>query len=613
MSPSRSRFSHRPQSGYTLIELLTAIAITAIIFVPLMAWTTLALRQQPVTQEGLLRTAQTGLLGSMFPSDVSVAAQAWVNGMSEPWATDCDGGTAEGGSMQLVMITGGATIQKVVYVVAKSSDDPTQMSIWRRSCGVGADNTVKREHQLFKGVRPGLTSITCKSPSGDTPCREITLNTKPIKNDQALIMSATRRVDASSVPLDALGNPLPVAVITLESRTAMQPVKAVFSADRSTVGLARTIASYSWEFESDVTATDLSKPQVSAQFPELAPGQERREFTVRLTITDDLGATNTAYFKISSSNLDPVAVISSITPNPVAAGQVVTMTALPTGGQPGSYDPDGAIVRFEWALSLPQVDPDIPAEQIWLNGPTVTYTTKTADIGQVDVMLSVTDLQLGQSTAFGSFGVVDPSTDPNPTTTIPTTTVPGALLAVFADSPGANQLTRTFDASASQGVVDGATYAWRFGDGSTGDGVTASREFPNGGTYTVTLTVTNPDGTVSTATRPIQIAGNSPAPINVRHNGTSVLWDPVVGARRYLVDFEFRTPTDCLRSIANQAVGAGPAPSKAIPQSLCSPRLATARARVGTDSGTSVTWSGWIVIPALGTVPPTTTPPEVVK
>lgn len=602
----RTRSGQRTQHGYTLIELLLALSLTAVIFIPLMAWATVAIRQQPVTQDGLLRTAQTGLLGTMFPTDVSVASQAWVNGMSETWAGDCTGGASHGGSMQLVMISGGSTVQKVAYVVAKSSKKPTEVSIWRRTCGIGVDSSLKGEVEVFRGVRPGMTSASCTSPSGDAPCREIKLTATPLGRSQPIVLSATRRVDVSSVPVDALGNPLPVAVITLVSRTAHQPIEAVFSADNSSVGSERTIASYKWEFESDVTASNLDASQVTARFPPLASGQDRREFTVRLTITDDLGASNTAFFMISSSNVDPVAIISSITPNPVAVGSIVTLTALPAGGNPGSYDPDGAIVGFEWLLTPPRPDPATPSTGVWLNGPTVSYTTTSMDVGTVDVMLSVTDLQLGQSTAYGSFAVFNPDLPTD--TTVPPTTVPPSLVAAFTDAPGSTQLTRTYNASTSIGAVEGAVYAWDFGDGSSGAGVTATHVYKSGGQFNVTLTVTNPDGELATTGRVIQVVGGTGAPKNVRHNATLVLWDPVPGARRYLVDFEFRTPTDCLRSISNQAVGATATPSKSIPKNPC-PRSATTRARVGADSGTSVSWSGWITVPTINS----TTPPEVVK
>lgn len=606
---------HRTQGGYTLLELLIGVSTTALVVVPLMSWAILVMRRQPIERDGMMRTAQTGLLGSMFPSDVSVAGQAWVSGMSEPWATDCSGGASGSGSVQLVMISSGSTVQKVVYSVAPSADEPGQMSIWRRTCGVGSDDSVTAESQLFRGVKPGLTAVTCMSPSGDTPCREISLTMTPLDSTQSIDLSATRRVDNAGVSLDALGNPLPVAVITLVSRSTMQPMTAVFTADQSSVGSGRTIQSYSWEFEPDVTVSDPSAKTVTAGFPMLGPGQPNRDFTVRLTVTDDLDRTNTAFFRISSSNADPVAVISRIAPNPANVGETVTFTALPVDGLAGSYDPDGSITRFEWLISLPRTNPSDPPREVLLTGATVSYTVKAADVGDANVRLSVTDLQLGQATVSAPLQIVDPGAPPT-TTTVPN----GPVNATFTDKVGAGVLVRDFDASASTGLDPAATYVWNFGDGTTGSGRIVSHTYPALGSYEVTLTATSSDNRAGSVTRTVTIAsGTLPAPARVWHNGTYVLWDPVSGAYRYLVDFEFRTPTDCYQVISNQAVGAGPNPLKQIPRNPC-PRTATSRARVGVDSGTSVTWSDWIVIPTINdpvtpptTIPPPTTTPPVVK
>ncbi len=61
---SNARREHsqgRNQSGYTLIELMIGVSITAVILVPLMSWAILVMRQQPVERDGMMRTAQTGL------------------------------------------------------------------------------------------------------------------------------------------------------------------------------------------------------------------------------------------------------------------------------------------------------------------------------------------------------------------------------------------------------------------------------------------------------------------------------------------------------------------------------------------------------------------------
>jgi PKD repeat protein len=72
---------------------------------------------------------------------------------------------------------------------------------------------------------------------------------------------------------------------------------------------------------------------------------------------------------------------------------------------------------------------------------------------------------------------------------------------VAAFTSACTDLTCTFDAHASTDS-DGsiAAYAWSFGDASSGTGVTASHPYAAGGTYTVTLTVTDNLGAVASLT-----------------------------------------------------------------------------------------------------------------
>jgi PKD repeat protein len=69
------------------------------------------------------------------------------------------------------------------------------------------------------------------------------------------------------------------------------------------------------------------------------------------------------------------------------------------------------------------------------------------------------------------------------------------------------------DSSDSGGSI--VSYAWDFGDGTTGKGITVTHSYSATGSYTVTLTVTDNGGLAGQATHVIQIHPSPTAAIPV--------------------------------------------------------------------------------------------------
>lgn len=592
----------RSQSGYTLIELLLVIALSGVIFVPLMAWTGLAIQQQPVIQDGILRTASAGLLGAYFPKDVAVAGKATVfgNGTTPSWANDCGPSAVpaaqnpgSGGELEVAMIAGGTDVFKVVYSAAPAADNPLQQSLWRRTCNA-ATNQLIDAIQVYPDIQPNSTVSTCTSELGDEPCRQMEISVIPRSTNRAVTVRATRRVDEGALPTDLSGVAKPTAVIQITSQRGV-PLVVGLSAARSSVGVGRT-AQYQWEFNgpSAVSVTSSTAETISATF------SLSGFYSVILTVTDDLGNTNRTYQQISTTNQAPTAV-AAVSPLFGPSGTAFTLNGS------GSVDPDGSIAAYDWIIEYPSPDGLAVGTQITTSGSITPVTPPSGVFGTASVTLIVTDSQGAQDSTYASFQITNPS---GPTTTvgpggITTTTVnpsdPSALSVSFTNAADAVATEQSFNASATTGIGAGntASYLWEFGDGAQGGGETPSHSYPNDGQYNVRVTVTTSDARTATSARVINVGGAAPAPAPSVADGVRLLWGAVPGARRYLADFEWRTDTDCFEQLVNQQVAVSPAPSKAIPANPCS-RFATSRARVGTDANGTVTWSEWIAIPLVG-------------
>lgn len=138
-------------------------------------------------------------------------------------------------------------------------------------------------------------------------------------------------------------------------------------------------------------------------------------------------------------------------------------------------DEDGFITEYRWELGDPA---SATGSQL---GSTCTHTY--TDPGTYLVKLSVIDNE----------GATD-----SQQVAIVVKNAPPVAQATVSDSTPYPGDTVTFDASDSYDVTGSiASYAWDFGDGSTGEGVTATHIYLKGGTYTATLTTTDNEGASS--------------------------------------------------------------------------------------------------------------------
>ena len=150
----------------------------------------------------------------------------------------------------------------------------------------------------------------------------------------------------------------------------------------------------------------------------------------------------------------------------------------------GSSDPDGSVASYTWTFGDGST------------GTGVTATHRYAAGGTYTVSLTVTDDKGATATTTRQVLVSAPNQVPSATFT---STVAGTDVAV--DGSGSSD---------PDGSV--ASYAWSFGDGGTGTGVTATHRYAAGGTYTVSLTVTDDKGATATTTRQVTIVAPNAAP-----------------------------------------------------------------------------------------------------
>ncbi|MCW4033803.1 MAG: PKD domain-containing protein [Candidatus Bathyarchaeota archaeon] len=262
----------------------------------------------------------------------------------------------------------------------------------------------------------------------------------------------------------------PVAILNASSTIVDSKEVVSFTAIAS-YDLDGTIVSYEWDFGDFTKGTGMN---VTHTFP------RGGEYIVKLTVTDNDGATGTAIYPKIIANIPPVAIIDQSSES-VYPDDTVTFNAA------NSFDPDGSIVAYEWDFG---------------DGTTATGTVVShvySNKGTIIVTLTVTDNNAATGTASSTVTVMN--------------IAPNAAFTASANTAKTEQ-TISFDASRSSDP-DGTivNYLWDFGDGTTATGVEVTHAYGQTGTFTVTLTVTDNDGAADSTSETKTVTNQPPVAV----------------------------------------------------------------------------------------------------
>jgi PKD repeat protein len=242
------------------------------------------------------------------------------------------------------------------------------------------------------------------------------------------------------------GNEPPVADFTFTTNDL-----TVYFTDAST-DPDGTIVGWDWDFGDGNTSTQQDPTHTYA-----AGGT----YTVSLTVTDNDGATD--------SVSKPVTVTE---PNaPPVADFTFTTSDLTANFTDASTDSDGTIVSWLWNFG--------DGNTSTVQNPSQTYAAG----GTYTVTLTVTDDDGATDSVSKPVTVTEPPNIP-PTASF-TYTING-LTVNFTDT-----------STDPDGTI--VSWLWNFGDGNTSTLQNPTHTYATGGTYTVTLTVTDNDGATDTA------------------------------------------------------------------------------------------------------------------
>ncbi len=457
------------QSGVTMVETLMALALTALLMVPMLGWAFFAFRSQVDTREQSLQGSGIGITRTYLVRDIASADWSATTGTD---AVDCAGGDGAGGR---VLLVSSGTSGRAVYTEGASLDRPGTYSLWRRSCAV-AGGPVTASVELLR-VERNATTVTCiqgSAPAGR--CSRVVVRLV-LPDSAALTLSASVRSDPAGTVDQPVADPVPPTVaLAVSPTTGFRGTQFAFSSAGSSDPGGTTVR-FLWEFGDGTTST--------AANPTKAYGAVG-SFTAVLTVTTAGGTTATDYVEVRVDNRLPTAVIAAPADDAtVFRGQTVNFSSAGSGdGDDAAYG--GSVVARRWDFG---------------DGTTSTAASPTKSFDQLSpaggfvVRLTVTD-DLGAEHQAQVRVVV---ANRLPTVVVNATPATGA-------SPLVVNLTSTVTDETTMTTNPAVTYAWDYGDGRTSTAANPGNvTFTGSGTRTVTLTVTDDAAATATASRTITL------------------------------------------------------------------------------------------------------------
>ena len=348
----------------------------------------------------------------------------------------------------------------------------------------------------FTGTNPTGGTVTMSmlsqpsgstlSPTSGTSPVNSTFNWTPTSSDFGQTYAASVIVTNSQnlQTTCALGLTVPLnSPPTAEANGPYSPAKGVsfgVTAQGST-DPDGTITNYAWDCDGN-GSFETSTNSISTNCPSFSLGGI---YTLTLRVTDDQGAIDTDTATITISNVTP----SANAGGPYTGNQLANIAISAAA----STDGDGGSLTYAW-------DCDINSGGTVYTPGTVTTNCVYPDDGSYTGGLQVCDPEGACSVT--TFTVTATNSVPTANAGGPYTT--GQGVPVTMNGGGSSD---------SDGTI--SNYAWDCdGNGSyesnAGSSNTSSCTFPDDGTYTVGLQVTDDDGGVATATASVTVTNTSP-------------------------------------------------------------------------------------------------------